>query len=126
NTFIYKDDVKYPKGPPPEVKGQPKKPVTPKQLQEFEDNKFAFILGLTLLGFGAVFGGAAYLLYKRRLTVIIGGRGRAIRIPVQEKMERDKVWTRVGAARTSAQAMQPKPMQMPMMKPGAPPGPGKK
>ncbi|HKA91667.1 MAG TPA: hypothetical protein VKE22_28585 [Haliangiales bacterium] len=116
--YVYKDDTKYPKGPPPEVKGQPKKPVTQKQLDEFADNKLKFILGLTLLGFGAIMGGGAYLLYKRRLIVVIGGQGRALRIRVKSKMEQDKVLTMVGAAVTSAKAMAPQPM--PVMKPPAP------
>jgi len=119
--FVYKDDVKYPKGPPPEVKGQPKKPVTQKQLDEFADNKLKFVLGLTLLGFGAIMGGGAYLLYKRRLTVVIGGGGRALRIRVKDKMEQDKILTMVGAAVTSAKAMAPQPM--PQMKPPAAPAP---
>jgi hypothetical protein len=116
--YVYKDDQKYPKGPPPEVKGQPKKPVTQKQLDEFGENKLKFILGLTLLGFGAIMGGGAYLLYKRRLTVVIGGGGRALRIRVKNKMEQDKILTMVGAAVTSAKAMAPQPM--PIMKPQAP------
>jgi hypothetical protein len=116
--YTYKDDQKYPKSPPPEIKGQPKKPVTQKQLDEFGENKLKFILGLTLLGFGAIMGGGAYLLYKRRLTVVIGGGGRALRIRVKDKMEQDKILTMVGAAVTSAKAMAPQPM--PLMKPQAP------
>ena len=119
-SYTYKDDQKYPKSPAAEVKGQPVKKYTQKQLDQFSENKTKFILGITLLAFGALMGAGAYLLYKRRLTVVIGGGGRALRIRVKDKADQDKILTMVGAAVTSAKAMAPKPM--PVMRPPAPPG----
>jgi hypothetical protein len=103
-TYRYKD---LPKGPDKAAKGQLQKPYSPVQLQQFADNKRDFIIGIGLVAFGAIFAGAAYLLYKRRLNVLIGGGGKVMRIRVKDAQEQDKVLMMIGASQTAAKAMAP-------------------
>jgi hypothetical protein len=105
--YVYKDK---PTEPPAAVKGMPQKPLTRKDLMEFQSNKDQIILGIVLGAFGAVFLGVGYLMYKKRLTVVVGGGGRALAIPVKDKMEQDKILTMLNAAQTTAKAMAPPPM----------------
>jgi hypothetical protein len=105
--YSYKDK---PTEPPPVVKGQKVKPLTQNDLAELANNKTQKIVGLVLIGFGAAFGGVAYLLYKRRLTVIAAGSGRILQLPVKNAMLQDQVIMMINASVTSAKAMAPPPM----------------
>jgi hypothetical protein len=122
--FLHYKDL--PTSAPEPVKGQPVKPLSQKQIQEFEDNKFNKWLGIGLLGFGALFAGSVYLLYKRRLIVVIGGGGKAMRIRVKDAAEQDKVLMMIGASKQSAQAMAGVLAATSGMKPPAPAAPPKR
>jgi hypothetical protein len=130
--FIIVGGLKYwhykdlPTAAPDPVKGQPVKPLSQKQIQTFEDNKFNKWLGIGLIGFGALFGGSVYLLYKRRLIVVIGGGGKAMRIRVKDAAEQDKVLMMIGASKQSAQAMAGVMAATAGMKPPAPAAPPKR
>jgi hypothetical protein len=120
NYYSYKDK---PTGPPPEVKGVPQKPLTKKDYDTFASNQQHVVIGIVLGLFGAAFGGGAYLLFKRRLTVVIagqpaaGGKTQIFRIPVKDKIQQDKLLTMVGASQTSAKAMIPPPLPTKVQKP---------
>jgi hypothetical protein len=120
NYYSYRDK---PMGPPPEIKGVPQKPLTKKDFDTFASNEQHYIIGIVLGVFGAAFGGGAYLLYKRRLTVVIagqpagGGKTQIFRIPIKDKILQDKLLTMVGASQTAAKAMVPPPMPAKVVKP---------
>jgi hypothetical protein len=94
-----------PTEPPAAVKGMPQKPLTAKEKQTFEDNAELKTRAIVCGIFGAAFLGVAYLLFKRRLTVIVGGGGKALSIPVKDKAMQDKMLMMINAAQTSAKAM---------------------
>jgi hypothetical protein len=102
---------------PAEIKGVTHKPYTKKDYADWASNKQHFVIGIVVGVFGAAFGGGAYLLYKRRLTVVIGGGGKVWRIPVKDKINQDKILTMIGASQTSAKAMIPPPMPQKVVKP---------
>ncbi len=114
NYYSYRDK---PMEPPAAIKGVPQKPLTKKDMDTFASNQQHFIIGIVLGVFGAGFGGGAYLLYKRRLTVVIGGGGKVWRIPAKDKIDQDKMLTMVGASQTAAKAMIPPPMPQKVIKP---------
>lgn len=118
--YTYKDK---PTEAPKVEKGQKSKPLTQKDLQVFADNRSKQIIGIVTGIFGAALVAVAYLLYKRRLTVIISGQGKALEIPVKDAMTQDKLLMMVNAAKTSAAAMvaQPMPVGDKVQKVGAPP-----
>jgi hypothetical protein len=118
---VYKYAVyrNLPLGPPPSVKGVADKAYSPAEYAQFNSNKTNFYLGLVVGAFGVALGGGAYLLYKRRLTVVIGGAGMIMRIGVKNAMEQDKILTMVGAAQTAAKAMAPLAMPQKVIKPPA-------
>lgn len=118
--YHYKDK---PTEPPPAVKGVKQKLYTPNEMREFSNNKTQKIVGLVLGIFGAAFGGAAYLLYKRRLTVIIAGQGKILSIPVKNAAQQDQMLTMVNAAKTAAAAMAPMPVPDKVQKQAAAPIP---
>jgi hypothetical protein len=100
--------VKYrnlPMEVPAAVKGAPETAYTAAQKKAFDSNKNNFILGVVVGVFGAALGGGSYLLYKRRLMIMVGGPGKIMNIPVKDATEQDKLLTMVGAAQTSAKAM---------------------
>jgi hypothetical protein len=96
-----------PTEPPKVEKGQKAKPLTQNDLKVFEDNKSNLVIGIVLGVFGAAMGGVAYLLYKRRMTVVIAGQGKKFEIPVKDAMTQDKLLTMVNAAKTAAAALAP-------------------
>jgi hypothetical protein len=98
-----------PMEPPEKVEGQKVKPLTQNDLKTFQDNKTNFVVGIVLGVFGAALGGVAYLLYKRRMTVVIAGQGKKLEIPVKDAMTQDKLLTMVNAAKTAAAALAPMP-----------------
>jgi hypothetical protein len=121
--YGYKDK---PTGPPPAVKGMPQKPITAKDKRDFQHNQQQQILGIVLGVFGAAFLGVGYLLYKRRLTVVIGGAGKAFAIPVKDKAMQDKILMMLNAAQTASKAMTPLPLPSKVPKIGlSPPKLGK-
>jgi len=72
----------------------------------------AAIMGLTALLYTSALAfeilkylGVAYLLYKRRMTVVIAGQGKKLEIPTKDAMTQDKLLTMVNAAKTAAAAM---------------------
>jgi hypothetical protein len=105
--YTYKDK---PTEPPAQVEGMPRKPITAKDKMDYQHNRQQQILGIVLGVFGAAFLGVGYLLYRKRLTVVIGGSGKALAIPVKDKATQDKILMMLGAAQTSAKAMAPPPM----------------
>lgn len=109
-AYTYYTSKDKPTEPPAVVKGMPRKPVTAKDLADYARNKNQKILGIVVGVFGAAFLGVAYLLYKRRLTVIIGAGGKALEIPAKDKADQDKILMMVNAATTAAKAMAPPPM----------------
>jgi hypothetical protein len=116
--YSYRDK---PTEKPAEVKGVKSKLYTPNELKQFENNKTQKIVGIVLVAFGAAFGGVAYLLYKRRLTVVIAGQGKILNIPVKSAIVQDQMLTMVNAAKTAAAAMAPMPVADKVQKQGAPP-----
>lgn len=116
--YSYRDK---PTEPPPAVKGVKQKMYTPNELREFKNNGTQKIVAIVLAAFGAAFGGVAYLLYKRRLTVIIAGQGKILNIPVKDAPMQDQMLTMVNAAKTAAAAMAPMPMPDKVQKQAAPP-----
>ena len=88
-------------------KGQKAKPLTQNDLKVFQDNKANLVMGIVMGIFGAAMGGVAYLLYKRRMTVVIAGQGRKLEIPVKDAITQDKLLTMVNAAKTAAAALAP-------------------
>lgn len=118
--WTYKDK---PTEPPPAVKGVKQKLYTPNEMREFSNNKTQKIVGLVLGIFGAAFGAGAYLLYKRRLTVIIAGQGKFLSIPVKDSAQQDQMLTMVNAAKTAASAMAPMPVPDKVQKQAAAPIP---
>jgi hypothetical protein len=114
NYYSYRDKAME---PPAEIKGVPQKPLTKKDYETFSSNKTHYVVGVTLGLFGALFGGGAYLLYKRRFTVIIAAPGKIFRVPVKDQVQQDKLMTMVGASQTSAKAMIPPPMSNKVIKP---------
>lgn len=118
--YVYRNT---PTEPPPAVKGVKQKLYTPNEMREFTNNKTQKIVGIVLGIFGAAFAGAAYLLYKRRLTVIIAGQGKILNIPVKDAPTQDQMLTMVNAAKTAAAAMAPMPMPDKVQKQAAAPIP---
>jgi hypothetical protein len=118
--YSYKDE---PTEPPPVVKGQKQKPLTQNDLIVLQNNKTQQIVGLVLIGFGGLFGGVAYLLYKRRLTVIAASGGRVLQLPVKNAMVQDQVIMMINASVTAAKAMAPPPMPEKVQKLGGAPPP---
>jgi hypothetical protein len=115
-----------PTEPPKVVKGQKQKPLTQNDMAELANNKTQKIVAIVLIAFGGAFGGVAYLLYKRRLTVIVAGSGRILELPMKNAMLQDQVIMMVNAAVTSAKAMAPPPMPEKVQKlASAPPKLGK-
>src|SRR5262249_9569950 len=114
NYYTYRDK---PMEAPAEIKGVTQKALTQKDVNTFASNKQHYIIGIVLGVFGAAFGGGAYLLYKRRLTVVVAAPGKIFRIPVKDKMQQDKLMTMIGASQTSAKAMIPPPMPAKVIKP---------
>jgi hypothetical protein len=112
--YTHKD---LPTKPPEVVKGQRQKPITQKDLATFQNNKNQQIIGIVLGAFGALFGGAAYLLYKRRLTVVVGGAGKAMEVPAKNAIVQDQIITMINASMTAAKAMAPPPMPPKVQKP---------
>jgi hypothetical protein len=105
--YTYKDKpTEWPKP----VKGQVQKKPTANELAELANNKTQKIVGIVLIAFGAAFGGVAYLLYKRRLTVIAAGGGKILELPMKNAMLQDQVIMMINASVTSAKAMAPPPM----------------
>jgi hypothetical protein len=96
---------------------------TPNEMREFKNNQTQLIVGIVLGVFGAAFGGVAYLLYKRRLTVVIAGQGKVLTIPVKDATQQDQMLTMVNAAKTAAAAMAPMPMPDKVQKQAAAPIP---
>jgi hypothetical protein len=105
-------------GPPPTA-------YTRAQMEQFQSNKKNFIVGVVVGAFGAALGGGAYLLFKRRFMVMVGGPGKLMKIPVKDAAEQDKLLTMIGAAQTSAKAMSAAIMPQKVVKPPAGPPAGK-
>jgi hypothetical protein len=116
--YTHKDK---PTEPPKAVKGVKQKPLTQNDLAELANNKTQIIVGIVLIAFGAAFGGVAYLLYKRRLTVIVAGSGKILELPMKNAMLQDQVIMMVNASVTAAKAMAPPPMPDKVQKQGPPP-----
>jgi hypothetical protein len=116
--YSYKDK---PTERPAKIEGMPQKPATKKELADYQHNKQQKMLGIGLGIFGAAFLGIGYLLYKRRLTVVIGAGGKALEIPVKDKGTQDKILMMIGAAQTAAKAMAPPPMPAKVQKAAGPP-----
>jgi len=116
--YSYKDK---PTEPPAKVEGMPQKPLTKQDAEMYANNKQQQIIGIVLGIFGAAFGVVAFLLYKRRLTAIIAGGGKAIAIPVKDKATQDKLLMMVGAAQQSAKAMAVQAIPSKVQRPGGPP-----
>jgi hypothetical protein len=112
-----------PKEPPAEVQGVPARTYTRLEYEQFASNKKNFIVGVVVGAFGVALGGGAYLLYKRRHIVVIGGTNRIMQIHVKNAIEQDKILTMIGAAQTAAKAMAPVAAPQKVIKPPAGPAP---
>jgi hypothetical protein len=106
-VYKYWTNRNLPMEPPEKVEGQKMKPLTQNDLKVFQSNKNNFVIGIVMGVFGAAMGGVAYLLYKRRMTVVIAGQGRKLEIPVKDAITQDKLLTMVNAAKTAAAALAP-------------------
>lgn len=113
NYLNYRD---LPRAKPEPIKGVPEKMYTKKELETFDTNAQRYLLGIVLGGFGAAFGGGAYLLRKRRFVVVIGGDNKRWQLNVKDGIEQDKLLTMVGASQTSAKSMAVKPMPQKVMR----------
>jgi hypothetical protein len=118
NYYHYKDT---PMSKPEPIKGVPEKMYTKAELSTFSSNKQHYVIGIVLGLFGAAFGGAGYLLYKRRFLVVVQGAGKTWNIRVKDGIDQDKLLTMIGASQTSARAMVVQPMPSKVIKPPAGP-----
>ena len=119
-AYKYMKYRNLPMEPPAQLdKNAPPSAFSRAQIEQFNSNKTNFIVGVVAGVFGIALGGGAYLLYKRRLMVVIGGAGKVMKIPVKDTGEQDKLLTMVGAAQTAAKAMAPAAMPAKVAKPPA-------
>jgi hypothetical protein len=93
-----------PTEPPEPVKGKPAPVLTKSQLAEFRDVKSKKVTGIGLGVFGALCCGGAYLLYKRRMQVVAGGKGKVMRFDVATVAEQDKLMMMLQTAKNTASA----------------------
>jgi hypothetical protein len=93
-----------PTEPPAKVEGKPNKVLKKSELAEFRNNKQTFITGIALGVFGALCCGGAYLLWKKRLQVVVGTKGKVLRFDVKTEAEQDKLMMMIQTAKTTAAA----------------------
>jgi len=93
-----------PTAPPEKVKGKPAPVLKKSELAEFRNNKSTKIMGIVLGVIGAACCGGAYLLFKKRLQVVVGAKGKVMRFDVNTEAEQDKLMMMVQTAKTTAAA----------------------
>jgi hypothetical protein len=98
-----------PTEPPEPVKGKPAPVLKKSQLAEFRQNKQNFVTGIGLGVFGALCCGGAYLLFKRRMQVVAGGKGKIMRFDVKTEAEQDKLMMMIQTSKTTSAATASQP-----------------